>query len=72
MIVSVRLCLRNKDIRSTDKGLFIAEGRLTRVFGFSVWKRFDEKGFVVSKVSARRGCGCGFAPCLYLSLKFFF
>ena len=58
--------------RASDKGLFILEGGLTRELRFAVRKRFDKKGFIVSKVAARRrGCGC-FAPCLYLTFEFFF
>jgi hypothetical protein len=58
--------------RSTDKGLFVAEGGLTRRFWlFGVWRWFNEEGFVVAKVPAGRRRGCGFLPCLDLPFEFF-
>ena len=59
------------EYRSADKDLFIAEGRLAWFVGFCVWKRFDKKSFVMSKVTAGWRCGCCFTPCLDFSLKFF-
>ena len=58
--------------RLPDKDLFVSEGGLAWLFWFCVWKRFDEKRFIVSKVSSGWGCGGCFAPCLYFSFKFFF